>query len=1031
MPSNIPVPSKGALRTLRHLAMGTSCTVAFSAGMLTEDRSRRLHAAREVHDNAQRIKCSKNYHSTSSRLDFVAHDQTISLEESILLTTDAALRRLTKETNEFLPGNLQGRTGPPEKNAWRSRSEVPSPTGAGHAVQLEDPKPVTVTGTAHSRQLRTRKQSYTIPLEYRTNGGAKSRATTLDSGLRYNKAIRAPKQAKDFDRQVRLASDVTRLLDSSQDSTDIDAAALRLMEAFQEGVEIPKSGLDPQLLHAASVLSRACVGYGKIEFAHQIMDIVLKHSNAIDEAYFQHFSPHLIIGQLLDKVRGQVANKQSPVASIEKACSIYLMKYTEDSNVDAAKLNLDLVISQGQKLMQRASSLNLYRLVHGIYFRIDRYSKGKHSSKEIEQLIIATHEIGQHKKTFRLFKRFHANLLPEKVSLSNVVRRVVESVIRSSIDDAEFVLRIADTKAKAGGFESSTTPILKVIGHHWRSTRDLRKTIDLFERIEPLVRNANHPEAAYITIIRYCIEADDEDLAISYRERLLKFYTPSARDVRLHGEFALAKARRKDWKGVKADLDLALNPRGKKDFSIIFLPIFKLYAKSHSVSESENFVRRYIDQNVLELTPFISNHMIHVYAASRELDSLVRWLGFSEAAGCPTNVVSVNTILHHCSTTWNFSFHEAYLFYKSICDQSRGSKDFVNQRTLECLGQIAQRGNPTPEEYDKRMTMLKELGRKKHPWNTQGVFRAMNTALGKGDPEATLRIYDAACQARIPLPPQHLTTIVKAHIEIGNAENALSMIMVAHDRGEPVEHAVAHLLIHQISSGGQSKESVAATMDSLETAGIGVCQSILTHTMSMLCKQNNYEGAIGFWLTMSKRPGFSGVAIKLPTLTVLTEAYIGLRSRQGIVWVMQKLSQADYFPDTKFYLSLKTARHDFEKQHTGRALSQELCLFRDTLGRLISQVKGLRQERVQEKRHVQEMTLKIINSALIAEKQVSIATEYATIGDRKVDAVGVLESSKRLWEGDKVLLEVDSPPTEEMDDGMYARSRMVLGAAAG
>jgi hypothetical protein len=66
MPNTLPVPSKAALRTLRSLALGTSCTVAFTTGLLTEDRRRRIHAAREVHANAKKLKSSRKYHSAGS-----------------------------------------------------------------------------------------------------------------------------------------------------------------------------------------------------------------------------------------------------------------------------------------------------------------------------------------------------------------------------------------------------------------------------------------------------------------------------------------------------------------------------------------------------------------------------------------------------------------------------------------------------------------------------------------------------------------------------------------------------------------------------------------------------------------------------------------------------------------------------------------------------------------------------------------------------------------------------------------------------
>jgi len=78
----LPVPSKGALRTLRHIALGTSCTVAFSAGVVTEDRRRRIHSAREVRDNGKKLKSSRKYHNTGMVVGETFEEQVMHYGES-------------------------------------------------------------------------------------------------------------------------------------------------------------------------------------------------------------------------------------------------------------------------------------------------------------------------------------------------------------------------------------------------------------------------------------------------------------------------------------------------------------------------------------------------------------------------------------------------------------------------------------------------------------------------------------------------------------------------------------------------------------------------------------------------------------------------------------------------------------------------------------------------------------------------------------------------------------------------------------
>ena len=60
--SPFPVPSKAAIRVLRGLVFGTSCTLV----LVTEDRRRRISAARQAIRNADRIRSAKGYHAGGS-----------------------------------------------------------------------------------------------------------------------------------------------------------------------------------------------------------------------------------------------------------------------------------------------------------------------------------------------------------------------------------------------------------------------------------------------------------------------------------------------------------------------------------------------------------------------------------------------------------------------------------------------------------------------------------------------------------------------------------------------------------------------------------------------------------------------------------------------------------------------------------------------------------------------------------------------------------------------------------------------------
>lgn len=95
MPTSLPVPSKGALRALRNLALGTSCTVAAGAGVLTEDRRRRIHAARQVYDNAQTLKSFKSSRGFHGAVAIESFEEQLSQhgEDSFWLPSNVARYR--------------------------------------------------------------------------------------------------------------------------------------------------------------------------------------------------------------------------------------------------------------------------------------------------------------------------------------------------------------------------------------------------------------------------------------------------------------------------------------------------------------------------------------------------------------------------------------------------------------------------------------------------------------------------------------------------------------------------------------------------------------------------------------------------------------------------------------------------------------------------------------------------------------------------------------------------------------------------
>ncbi len=290
MPTTLPVPSKGALRALRKLALGTSCTVAFGAGLLTEDRRRRIHSAREVHDNAKKLKSSRKYHSAGTTALEAFEDQTLRYRDEAF----------------WLPSNVlrSAATGSVDSTSLANTPQPESPVA-------ESPERASLEIPQYIRQ--------------ESKNAWKSPRTIVSPSLisEISEYSKVSKQ-QSHNLQHKLALDITKLLE--QDTPNIEQAASRFFEASKKGLHVAETGILRALLDAAIKLSNACRRQENPEMSVRVLEIVLSHGLIAEDDYHQ-FGPADIMQDLLRRKTGGGALLDP--TNLRKACSIYLTKFKE------------------------------------------------------------------------------------------------------------------------------------------------------------------------------------------------------------------------------------------------------------------------------------------------------------------------------------------------------------------------------------------------------------------------------------------------------------------------------------------------------------------------------------------------------------------------------------------------------------------------------------------------------------------------------------------------------------------------------
>jgi hypothetical protein len=946
MPTTLPVPSKGALRALRNLALGTSCTLALSAGLLTEDRRRRIRVAREVHDNAKKLKSSRKYHSTG---------------KTVIETFEDKLLRY-REDAFWLPSNVLKST-PPKTTTWKETNNG----GAAHNLPpSHPPMPTPVRISRYEPGSRTEippPKPSSLPF-------LKTETPQHALGNTRPGPPKVPKQQL-YDRQGKLATDVTKLL---QDPDSIDAAASRFFEAFEEGLSIDGVGISQRLLEAAIQLANACEAQLKFESSEKVFDIILG-SDALREEHFHLFRPEAIICRLLDRPSSDRSSLDQN--SLRKASAIFLTKFKEKPKRMSKRM-----FSLGERLCAETCQSGMYDLTLDLYSRLQSGSENG-TIKAVAPLIIATHMKGHHKKVFRYFYTYYLQTTPDQLEFFNTGGLAIESILKTGrIDRAEKTLIAACEMAEKNRISTSTTWFLKVLGHEWRTHQDLERTTSLFGRLEPFLHVAQHPQAFYGAMIQFCIEANDEPLAQCYYDTMRRSYPPVPGDVRIYGHFAFAKAKRNDWLGVKDDFlkMKRASPGGAyiDALSSSFPPILQLYIRCHTISDTEEFIRYFMDEIGIKITKNLTKIMVGAYGKAKEIDSLTRWIDYSAAAGCPFDSVAFNTILKQFAQSWDFPYRAIYLLYRAVSLLDPIHSRLIDEDTVPILRRLAMLGSPPQEVLFRRLQALKKLNRTSDDaLDSKAILRTMAVTMAKDNPIATLKNYKRAQKDRVRLDSRHLHLAVRASLQLhpNTTEETLRHIQDAQAVGVDVSHAIGIIIIHQMTAiyeeGNKDSRLVTEltqrTVTMFEKAGFKVSPVVVTHAVSVLEKQGYNRLCVDVWNSLSHRLNFEPSSFDLATLTVLLRAYIGLRDHVGIQWVIKTLSANKLCPDSRFRLYLKNARRETTDLLRSSEYSENMLHFLDVLVEAIEATRLLREGAAEERSDVMFKTIQIIEKAIVEE----------------------------------------------------------------
>jgi hypothetical protein len=746
--------------------------------------------------------------------------------------------------------------------------------------------------------------------------------------------------------QNRVAKAMLRELTRGSDSSACDTTAAIVSNAFAIGLQDNK--ISRFLMRACITLAQACKHYEKIDIFVPILKLIVSYGPLDEDSFYGLEAPAVVSKLLYESGFGSQHLVTPDVKKLDEAVAIFLTEFRGGPPVYPPKMR-DL----GNKLCEATFLAQLYKLTPKIYWRMSD-SRGDEPLTNTGILILASHRTGSHEKVLRYFTDIFAQTQPDKDQFYDVTSAALSSALELNLlNEAEKIVHVATEMASRCNFHVLTIWFLKILGHHWRTTRELPETEALLGRLETLTLRADRPQRLYSAMLQFSVESGNDNEAQKYFKRFVVLNRGVS--VRVLGHLALAKAMKNDWEGVEANFramsNIANNAPSSNKASIVaiivatFAPILKLFAKSHDISQIEDFVRLFIVKYGVVPNHCVSNIMIDKYFKVGEIDCIPKWMEYVSQLGVGIDSVTLNSILTTLRYKWKASFIQLYRIYRTI--QSTSSYMF-DQKTIAILRRAA---NEDSDGWSGRGWYLSRVRRPA----VHNVFDKIKSAIGRGMPDKALLIYERALQAKQLLSPEVISAAVTACVQYygnGNLEPAKRLVEDAQSRGFNVAPSLSQLLLYRLQSIEGDTEDVEAAVEhtvasltSLQKRGLEIPTILATETASKLMERRGSQLSMKFGVAISKLINNQSFRrFDIAFLTALLRAHIAAADCTGIQWIMDTIARNGVHPDKRFKETLKNGRRQARQRLEARPEDSAAKLRYNVLDASMQHVAALRRQ---------------------------------------------------------------------------------------
>lgn len=796
-----------------------------------------------------------------------------------------------------------------------------------------------------------------------------------------------------------MAEHVQTLSKPLRTPADLEAAVRALLNTWP-AIEDSRRDQHVALAKVSAELCTACQKSARINLAQSVLQLAVKFGQLDEAAYFAH-NPLPVVKSLMPY--GSVATELKDselrdahmedasaemrhaifVKRLEDAANLFLPAFSSPSVMDVP---LAKIVTVGKRLLECAFAARHNKLINSIYLAIAKYPR------DITELSQWYNEQLQKSGDYELLVSSFIACPPTVNSLSKeaylqIGDRVVEATGLTHDTQAGAVLETLLTITASSSYMLRTTWVTDLLYGQWQKTKDFNEIMKLFAKIaglkkgdDKLASTVVHTNGIYRVMIQIALEADKTKEANALFAELKAAEPTAANDIRIIGLFALAKAKAGNWLGVQDDFQkaadaAAANPKNEggrlpaRDAERVFVPIAKEYVRTHTIGETEDFLKQYIE----EIGVPIGRHMVTLianeYGALREVRSFIAWLDYCTQAGFVADASFSNAILHNCRKHWMFGFRELRAMYRKLRLLSPNFEDKVTQtimthaavsdaRNIGSAGReirtrahspqtksVGANGNNAngkrmPASFANMATLAhaSPLSVGRHLLDEHDLYVAMKEAFAAGTLSKAVRMYKHAVRGGMPPSEKCLKLAVScaiksellaiaaskgAHKEAPHFDVAVDLLKSAHMAGQNIDGATAYLAIayievfgsRQVATTGRTrksntKASVAAAVKSvllrLNASKVNITDLALNRAAFHMYKAGHMSGAIALAMSAANTSvGGGRPGYNAWNFSTLLQAYARNVDAEGIRTVTQGAVAADILRELMAYKTIK------------------------------------------------------------------------------------------------------------------------------